>query len=141
VRDDNDRAAEFVAEALERPQHRRLASRVELRRRLVGEHERCLPSRRCRNRDALLLAAGERSRPLPLARVQVERVESVFDGVTNAAAAPCEAQAERHVVADAQRRPEVPVLEDDRDAVRAMLRELAFTQPRKRASEDEDVAR
>ena len=66
VRDDDDRRPIGV-QPLEQRDHLRAGVRVELARRLVGEQERRAVRQRARDRDALLLAAGQLRRPMALA--------------------------------------------------------------------------
>ena len=75
------------------------------------------PRRRGGDRDPLLLAAGERAGALPLAPLQVERVERALRRAAHVSAAG-EPQPERDVLARAQIRPEVAALEDERDLAR-----------------------
>ena len=75
VRDHDDGAAELVAQSLQRPQNDLLVAPVELRGRLVCEYERRLPRGRGRDRESLLLAAGQRAGTLSGAALQVEGLE------------------------------------------------------------------
>ena len=52
-------------------------ARIEIAGRLVGENHRRLVRERARDRDALLLAAGERRRQLVRLRRDAERVEQL----------------------------------------------------------------
>src|SRR5581483_4061161 len=106
---------------------------------LVGENKRSLArSRRC-DRDALLLTAGQRARALPLAALQVERVERALDRIPKTAAAAGETQSEQHVLARAQLAPQVPALEDNRDPARPVVGELPLAQARQGTAEDPDI--
>ena len=65
MRDDDDRRAVILAKPMQRIEHALLVRLVELRCRLVGEHERCVARCCGGDRNALLLAAGEhRGRPV-----------------------------------------------------------------------------
>src|SRR5712691_6959331 len=72
MRHDHDRAVEVGAELSESVQYDPLVRLVELRSRLVGEHELCFAGGSSCDREALLLAAGEASRPLVLATPERE---------------------------------------------------------------------
>src|SRR5262249_49396690 len=111
-----------------------------LRSRLVREHKRRAAGRGAGDRDALLLAAGERACPLVPAVPQVEAIEYPVDRVAELIAPSGESQSEGDVLSRAERRPEVSALEHDRNASRAIGGQLRLAEPCERAPTRDDVA-
>src|SRR5262249_42205412 len=112
----------------------------ELGGRFVREHERRLAGGGRGDRDARLLAAGERAGRLALASAQPERGERVADRCVDAVTAG-EPQRQRDVLAHREDGPEVPALEDDRRLLAAVARQLRLVEPRQRSPEDAHVTR
>src|SRR5437899_2228681 len=104
--DHDDRAAVLVGEASQRFENDLLVRRVELRRGLVGEDERCLSSCGGGDRSALLLAARECAGTLvesiPQAEVDERRPRCL------AAASAGEAERELDVLERRECGPQVP---------------------------------
>ena len=75
VRDEEHRDAALLVQALEDAHDLDARARVEVAGRLVGEQNRRLVDERARDRDALLLTAGELVRHVVIARAQAHRVE------------------------------------------------------------------
>ena len=92
-----------------------------------------------RDRDPLLLAAGESRRPLVLRSVETEEAERLLGGRGRILPAP-EAQRERDVLVRRQLRPEVAALEDDRDSPAAVLDEPGLVEARERSPEHPHLA-
>ena len=74
VRGDDHRAARARALA-QQPEHALHLELVEVRGRLVGEQQRRIEAQRARDRDALLLPAGEVGRTVPQPFGEPERLE------------------------------------------------------------------
>ena len=126
VRDDDDGAAELVAQPPERVEHDLLVALVELRGRLVGEDERRLARGGSRDRDPLLLAARERAGALRSRAAEAEARRARGRPPARRRGRAREPQPSGDVLARGQRRPEVAALEDDRDLACAVGGELAL---------------
>ena len=128
--DDDHGRAEVVPQAPELVEHDPLVLLVQLGGRLVREHERRPPRRGSGDRDALLLATRERSRPVARALGQPEVSKRLVGSVRQTG----EAQREQNVLARAQQGPEVPGLEDESELLGPVVGELGVVQARERAT-------
>jgi len=114
--------AELV-DLLEQVHHLACHERVEVAGRLVGEQERRVAGDGARDRDALLLAAGELRGHVLHARGEAHQLERAVDALAPVGAAqPPVAQGHVHVVLDIQVRDQVEALEDETDAFVAQAR-------------------
>ena len=91
---------------------------------LVGEEQRRVVDERPRDRDALLLAAGQVAGPMPAAIGQAEAIEQLVGSVPGPPA-PHAGEEERglDVLARREARDQVEGLEDDPDGVPAVVRQ------------------
>src|SRR5205085_10980565 len=111
-----------------------LVVEVEFPRRLVGEEERRGPRRGGRDRRSLLLAAGERSRPVGSPLAQADERERIVDGLAPALGAG-EPNGGRDVLLCRQKRQQVLALEDERDVTAAVAREPSLVESAQRLPE------
>ena len=121
VRHVDERRPELVLDALELELHVLAQLHVERAERLVEEQRGRPVDERARQRDALLLAAGELPRPPALQALEPDDVEELEHPLAALAARhPLQLQPERDVVVDRHVREERVLLEDhvDRPAVR-----------------------
>src|ERR1700733_3061005 len=140
VRHDDQRLAARVERA-EQLEHVLGGARVELAGGLVGEQQRRLVHQRARDRDALLLPARERGRPVVHAVAERDVAQRALGPRERlAAAAPRVVVAHRAVLARIEVRKQVEALEHEADRSRANPRELAPRRARERAAVDHDVA-
>ena len=118
-----------------------LVARVELRGRLVGEHERRLARRGGGDRDALLLAARERAGALAAAVAASPNASSAARPRRGRRRRPREPQRRRatfsRAVSVGQR---LPLWKTIATSLRAVRGELALVEPCERAAEDAHLA-
>src|SRR5438105_9049738 len=141
VRRDDDRRTAPLREAGEQLDDVRARLRVEIPGRLVGEdHPRFVPER-ARDRDALLLAAGEMRGKVRLARRETDLVEKAARPVPKRRA-PKAARCERRldVLERGQRRDQVELLEHESERVQAQLRKPAVAERLQREAVEEELA-
>src|SRR5262249_27669006 len=117
----------------------RLVVDVELARRLVGEHER-RRSRGCgRDRRALLLASGQRARPVTSSVREPDQRKRRLGGGPRTPRAG-EIHRGRHVFLRRQELQKVVEVEDKRHLPTAVARELGLVEPVERRAERADLA-
>ena len=106
--------------------------------RLVGQQDRGLVRQRARDRDALLLAAGELRRIVMAARAEADfRQQRVGPRARIRRAGDLERHA--HVLPRGERRQQVEELEDEADALAAEPREIVFRHRRDVGAVDDDA--
>src|SRR5947209_6706234 len=137
---DHDGAVVLAAQPLQSLEHDLLVVLVELASRLVREHQARAPRRRGGNRHALLLAAGERRRPVGAALGEAERSEASC-GLRLGVVVATQPQRDRDVLLRGQRGPQVLALEDDRQVPRAIGGELGLVEPPQRTTPYAKLAR
>ncbi len=112
---------------------------VELAGRLVGEQDRVAGRERARDRDALLLAAGQLVREVVQARRRARRARASRSRRRAASRSrPVDVDAELDVLERGQRGEEVERLEDEADAVAAEAEQLLARAPRDVLAGDDD---
>jgi hypothetical protein len=112
---------------------------VEVPGRLVGEHDQRPVDERPRDRDALLLTAGQLVREPPGLLGETDEVEHLRHlRADHVPGAPDDLHRERDVLVDGARREELEVLEDRAD-VSAELRDLPVRHARDVAARDDDL--
>src|SRR5581483_4342371 len=116
--------------------------RVEVARRLVGEHDRRAMDDRARDGGALQLAAGELRRERPALLLQPDRVQRIGDAALDLGARHAlEDERQRDVVGDPHRGQQVEELEHRTDALAAQPRERIVVERARRPAVDLDHAR
>src|SRR5437660_8618748 len=141
VGDDDQRLAARVQRA-EQVQDGLGGARVELAGRLVREQQRGLVHERARDRDALLLAPGERRRAVVHAVAEAHVAQHALGtGARVARRTPGVARGQRDVLARVEVRQQVEALEHEPDGARADRGQLAPRRARERTAVDHDVAR
>ena len=108
-------------------------ARVEIAGRLVGQQEAGIVDQRARDRDALLLAAGELAGRVALAVAESEQVQRRARplGPRRGAGRPGGGveQRQRDVLERARAREQVEALEDEADALAAEARAIRLVEP------------
>ena len=130
-------------EAAEQLDHRPRGVGVEIARGFVGGDDRRIVGERARNRDALLLAAGERRRQLVRAVGQTDVREQLERALAALAHRPGsqEIHRQRHVLGDGQRRQQLEELEHDPHRRAAEAGERALGRTAERHAGHRDVTR
>ena len=127
-----------LVDVLEEPEDVDRELRIEVPGRLVGEEDRGLTDDRARDRDALLLAAGEDAGAVFPATAEADPLERLADACTDEARRePEHLERDRDVVEDGPARDELEVLKDDPD-VAPEHRDGVFGEARDVAPEEED---
>ena len=115
------------------PEHRRAGLGVEVARRLVGEHERGIVDEGARDRQALLLAAGELVRQAPGHRREAEALDERAAAARRAGRRPRQPRGQQDVLLARELRHEVEELEHEADAPATQEGELAPGRPTTRS--------
>ena len=113
--------------------------RVEVARRLVGEHDGRPRDERARDRDSLLLAAGELGRPV---RETLREPDLAVSSSTHSRSGFVSGQLEREddVLLAREHRQQVEELEDEPDVLAPELRQLRVVETRDVGARDRDRA-
>ena len=129
VRDEHDGLTALLVEAAQERQHVGRHRRVEVSGRLVGKDQGRLVHQAARDRDALLLAAGELHRPMVRALGQADPSERLARQLVRLAALhPGVLTGERDVLERGQRRDQVERLEHEAHRRGPKARPLAVGQ-------------
>ena len=124
VRDHDHRLPELLRRAAQQLEDLLPRRRVEVAGRLVGEDDRRLRDERARDRDALLLAAGELGRPVLAPVGEADALQQVLEELGLGLLAG-DRERQDDVLLGGQHRQEVEELEDEADVLAAQQRHLA----------------
>ena len=141
MRRDDHRRAVLGGKPGEQVDHVGPGLRVEVAGRLVGEHDPGLDDERTRDRDALLLAAGELARQVTGAVGEPDLGEQRLRALAQLVALdPGRREPELDVLERRQRRDQVELLEDEAEGAQPQLCEIVVAQLREVAALEEDAA-
>src|SRR5438034_7638999 len=114
--------------------------RIEISGRLVGEENMRLVCQRARNRDPLLLTAGELRREVLRPAGKTDRLQQLLHtSLARLSGQPVRRERHLDVLRRGQRRDQVELLEDEADPLQPELGELAVTELRELASFEEHL--
>jgi len=129
VRDHDDRLSVGLGREAEQLEDVGAGFRVEVARRLIGEDDRGLRDERARDRDALLLAAGELGGPVLAATLDPGARQQLGEPLLlGPLAGDCER--EEDVFACAEHGQEIEELKHEADVLAAQLREMRVVEAR-----------
>src|SRR5829696_3792393 len=140
VGDHHHGLSELVDRLAQQLEHLAARLRVEVAGGLVRKHDGGLRRERARDRDALLLAAGELRGPVGQAVAQADRVDQPVEPLA-LRLAPGDRQRQDDVLLRSENRDQVEELEDEAELVATQPRERSVVQPGDLHSVDRDAAR
>ena len=139
MRDHDHRLAVVLDRLVQQLEDLAAGLRVEVAGRLVGEDDCRAGDERARDRDALLLAAGELGGPVGQAVGEPDPLDEIPEELLVRLLAG-ERERQRHVLLGGQHREQVEELEDEADVLAPDLRDVLVAQLSEPGAGDRDVA-